>query len=339
MISSQNHSLVLIIEVWNAVPMSTGATTGSNSGSTSHMAPSSIFFILGSCTALQFGAAMAAHLFDDLGTWGVTVLRLGFAALVLMIITRPHIFRWTRQQWLAVALFGIAMAGMNGFFYASISRIPLGTAVAIEFLGPLVLAAALSRRRNDIICVGLAALGMLLLGLDSFLGSDPLDPVGVVFVLIAATSWAAYIVTSARVGQKVPGAGGLAMAMVIGTLIVLPIGLPGALVGVTNPHLLGMAVLTAMLASLIPYSLEFAALRRMPRHVFGVLMSLEPVFAAVAGWLILNQHLGVSRSIAICLVVVASVSAAIVNRPKGPRLPDDADVTLPAKTPMPVLPD
>lgn len=317
--------------------MNTDATTEGTGGPVSHVAPSAILFILGSCTSLQFGAAMAAQLFDDLGTWGVTVLRLGFAAVVLVVVTRPPVLRWTRRQWLAVALFGTAMAGMNGFFYAAISRIPLGTAVAIEFLGPLVLAAALSRRRSDIVCVGLASVGMLLLGLDSFLGSDPLDPVGVGFVLIAAASWAAYIVTSARVGQQVPGTGGLAMAMVVGTVVVLPAGFTGALAGVADPHLLGLAALTAMLASLIPYSLEFAALRRMPRHVFGVLMSLEPVVAALAGWLILNQRLGVSRMIAICLVVIASVAAAIVNRPRGPRLADD--VTPAEKTPLPALPD
>ncbi|WP_312870334.1 EamA family transporter [Gordonia asplenii] len=311
----------------------------------SHASPSSVLLILGSCTSLQFGAALAAQLFDDLGSWGVTVLRLGLAAVALVAVTRPSIRRWTRRQWLGVALFGLAMAGMNGFFYAAIARIPLGTAVAIEFLGPLVLAAVLSRKRADIVCVALAAAGMALLGVESLVGDDPLDPVGVCFVLLAAASWAGYIVTSARVGQRVPGAGGLAMAMVVGTLAVLPMGLPGAVVGLTDPHLLGLAALTALLASIIPYSLEFAALRRMPRHVFGVLMSLEPVVAALAGWLILDQRLGLWRSVAICLVVAASVGAAIANRPRGPRrrqnsaADDDHDLTPDARTPTPALPD
>lgn len=321
-------------------------------GVNSHVSASSVLLILGSCTSLQFGAALAAQLFDDLGSWGVTVLRLGIAALALVVVTRPSIRRWTLRQWAAVALFGLAMAGMNGFFYAAIARIPLGTAVAIEFLGPLVLAAALSRKRADTVCVALAATGMALLGLESLIGSDPLDPLGVGFVLLAAASWAGYIVTSARVGQRVPGAGGLAMAMVVGTLVVAPLGLPGAAHGLSDPRLLGLAALTALLASLIPYSLEFAALRRMPRHVFGVLMSLEPVVAALAGWLVLDQRLGLWRSVAICLVVTASVGAAIANRPRGPRprisdptpaSPADVDtaveLTPDARTPTPALPD
>lgn len=269
--------------------------------------------VVGACVSLQFGAAVAVQLFPHLGSWGVTTLRLGIAAVILLAIVRPRVRSWTRRQWTAVVLFGAAMGCMNGSFYAAIERIPLGAAVSIEFLGPLVLAAVLARRLLDGLWVAVALAGMALLGLDSALGED-LDPVGVVLALVAGVFWAGYVLTSARVGQLVPGSGGLAVALVVATLVVAPLGAPGAVGALADPMLLGMALVTALLASLVPYSLELAALRRVPAPVFSILLSLEPAFAALFGWILLAQESGPLRIAAIVLVITASAGVTLTGR-------------------------
>ncbi|KAA9392954.1 DMT family transporter [Kocuria coralli] len=268
--------------------------------------------VIGSCISLQFGAAVAVQLFPHLGAWGVTTLRLGIAAVILLVLVRPQVRTWTRKQWTAVVLFGAALGCMNGFFYASLERIPLGAAVSIEFLGPLVLAAVMARRLLDGLWVALALGGMALLGLDSALGT-PLDPVGVVLALVAGVFWAGYVLTSARVGQLVPGAGGLAAALVVAALVVAPFGAPGAIGAFNDPVLLGLALVTALLASVIPYTLELSALRRLPAPVFSILLSLEPAFAALFGWILLGQESGVLRNLAIALVILASLGVTLTN--------------------------
>ncbi|MDI6943316.1 EamA family transporter [Microbacterium barkeri] len=283
----------------------------------------SVALVIGSCTSLQFGAALAVQLFPELGTWGVTALRLSIAALVLCAAVRPRVRTWTREQWGWVAAYGLSLAAMNGSFYASLERIPLGTAVAIEFLGPLVLAAVLTRRALDFAWVGVALVGMALLGVDSAIGI-PLDGPGVVFALVAAAFWALYIRTSARVGQLVPGMGGLAVALVIASTALLPFGVPAAIEVVAEPHLLVLAVGTALLASVIPYALELMALRRLPQRVFGVLLSLEPVIATAAGWLLLAQAMSPLRIAAIALVVAASVGTALAARRASEDAPGSA---------------
>lgn len=284
-----------------------------------------VLFILGSCISLQFGAALATQLFPELGAWGTTTLRLGIAALVLMLIVRPKLHRFTKEQWIAVLLFGGAIGAMNGAFYASIARIPLGTAVAIEFLGPLAVAAILSTRRTDLLWVVLALAGVSLFGIESLTGSAALDGIGVLFALIAAVFWGLYILASARVGRLVPGQDGLAVAMVIGTLVVLPLGAPGALTGLLDMRLLALAAATAVLASVLPYTLELAALRRLPRHVFGILLSLEPVIALLAGVLLIGQHATPLRIAAAVLVVGASVGITLTARGTAPTEPVPAD--------------
>lgn len=273
-----------------------------------------VALVVGSCLSLPFGAAVAAQLFPVLGPWGVTSLRVAIAALLLLVIVRPTPRRWTRGQWLAAVLFGLALAAMNGFFYAAIDRIPLGPAVAIEFLGPLVLAAALTRRRADAAWVGVALLGMLLLGVDGLTGEDALDPLGVVFALIAAGFWALYIRMSARVGALIPGADGLAVGLVVAAIVLLPVGVPAATTVAGDMQLLVLAAVTAVLSSVIPYSFELAALRRLPQRVFGVLLSLEPAFATLAGWLILAQDATVLKVLAIALVIAASVGTTLGAR-------------------------
>lgn len=281
-----------------------------------------VALVVGSCLSLPFGAAVAAQLFPVLGPWGVTSLRVAIAALLLIVIVRPRPRRWSRSQWLAAALFGVSLAAMNGFFYAAIDRIPLGPAVAIEFLGPLVLAAALTRRLADAAWVALALVGMALLGVDGLIGAEPLDPLGLVFILVAAGFWALYIRMSARVGALIPGSGGLAMGLLVAAVLLIPVGAPTAATIAADPQLLLLAALTAVLSSVIPYSFELAALRRLPQRVFGVLLSLEPAFATLAGWLILGQAATPLRLLAIALVVAASVGTTLGVRSR--RRPPDA---------------
>ncbi|MGX1693817.1 EamA family transporter [Microbacterium keratanolyticum] len=275
-----------------------------------------VALVIGSCLSLPFGAAIAVQLFPALGSWGVASLRITIAALVVMLLVRPRLRRWNRQQWGAATLFGLTLAGMNGFFYAAIERIPLGPAVAIEFIGPLVLAAVLTRRRADAIWVGVAIIGIALLGIDGMIGQDPLDLLGVLFVLVAAGFWVLYIRMSARVGALIPGAGGLAVALAVAAVVLLPFGIPATITAVSDMNLLLLAALTALLASVIPYTFELAALRRIPQRVFGVLLSLEPAFATLAGFTMLGQLVSPLKLLAIALVIAASVGTTLTLRKK-----------------------
>lgn len=292
-----------------------------------------VALVIGSCLSLPFGAAVAAQLFPVLGPWGVTSLRVAIAAILLLVIVRPKPRKWTRQQWLAAVLFGVSLAAMNGFFYAAIDRIPLGPAVAIEFLGPLVLAAVLTRKLADFAWVGVALLGMVVLGIDGLIGAEPLDPLGVVFILIAAGFWAMYIRMSAKVGALIPGSSGLAMGLLVAAVLLIPVGVPTVATVAMDPQLLLLAAITAVLSSVIPYSFELAALRRLPQRVFGVLLSLEPAFATLAGWLILGQDATALRMVAIALVIAASVGTTLGvrrdRRDDGPSGPFTAPIPLP----------
>lgn len=273
--------------------------------------------VLGSATSLQAGAALAMRLFPVTGAPGATLLRLGLAAAVLLVLARPRVRGWRPSQWRAVALYGISLAGTNGFFYAALARLPLGTAVTIQFLGPLTLAAALSRRWRDAGWVGLAVTGVLILGISGGHGTGgrPLDPAGVAFVLVSAAFWALYIVAGSRLSAAVPGRGGLAAGLAIGALALLPFGARGAWHAAGRPHLMLLALGTAVLASVVPYTLELAALRRAPRRVFGTLLSLEPAVAALAGLVLLGQHVPAVAAGAIALVITASAGATLGARP------------------------
>lgn len=270
-----------------------------------------MLLVIGSCISLQFGAALAIQLFPHAGAFGTTFFRLFFAGLLMVAITRPKIFQWNRSQWKAVLLFGLCIGLMNSFFYAGIARIPLGAAVTIEFLGPLILAAALSRCVTDFLWVGLAVTGVTLLGIESLTGVSNLDPVGVVFALIAGFFWACYIITSSRLGQVISGAGGLAFGILIGALAPLPLGIEHAPAVFLDPRLLLLAVGTAVLASILPYTLEFFALRRIPQGVFGILLSLEPAFAALFGWLLLSQPITALGMVSIVFVIAASIGTTL----------------------------
>lgn len=269
-----------------------------------------ILLVFGSCVSLQFGAALAMSLFPLVGPWTTTLCRLFISGLLLFLVMRPQVHQWSRSQWVSVALFGLSLGTMNAFFYVAISYIPLGTAVTIEFIGPLVLSAVLSRSIRDALWVGLAVGGVGLFGLERLLGLSSLRPIGVVCALGAGLFWALYILAADNAGKKVAGTGIIAVALLIGSLPSAPLGMAHFFTVVTNTHLLLLAIGTAILASLVPYTLEFLALRRLPPSTFGILLSMEPAVAATAGWLLLNQHMGVLGMLAVCLVVSACVGTA-----------------------------
>lgn len=277
--------------------------------------PVAVLMVIGSCTSLQFGAAIATPLMAQFGPGLVTWLRLLFAGSLLLALHRPAVRAWTRRQWLSVLVFGLTLAGMNGFFYAAIARIPLGIAVTIEFAGPLVLAAVLSRRPRDLVCVLAAGAAIAYLGLDGVAAGKGLDPLGILFALIAAAFWAAYILAGKHVGTQVPGQGALPVGMLVGSLLVMPFGLGQTSALAARPVLLLPLLGMAVLSSLVPYSLEFAAMRRLVPGLFGVLLSLEPVVAGVAGWALLGQGLTWPHVAAMLVVTAASAVSVLGQKP------------------------
>ena len=266
----------------------------------------SIALVLGAIVSVQVGAAVATTLFDELGPTGTVMLRLGFAAIVLVAIWRPSIAGLRGAQRRDVVLFGLTLAGMNTCFYLALDRIPLGIGVTLEFVGPLGVALAFSHHRVDLLWAGLAGAGILLL---SPLPGGDLDALGCVLALLAGGFWAAYIVLAERIGRSFPGGQGLALAMVVAGALLLPIGVADAGAELLSPGLLAAGLAVAILSSAIPYSLELEALRRLPRGTFGVLMSLEPAVAATVGFVGLDQGLAANEVLAIALVVVASAGA------------------------------
>ncbi|MDK8626291.1 EamA family transporter [Corynebacterium appendicis] len=282
--------------------------------------PLGVACIIGSCISLQLGAALAVQIFPHAGSWATASFRLLIAAVILLVASRPRFWGWDKDQWRAIISLGLSLGLMNGCFYTGIERVPLGTAVTIEFLGPLTLAAVLSRSVRDAVCVVLALAGMALLGVNSYSGY-PLDPVGVAFVLSAGFFWALYILASKRAGSSVPGQGGLAVALGIGGLVLMPLSVQGSAAIFSDSRLLALALGTGVLASLIPYSLELIALRRLTPAVFAIIISLEPAFAAFFGWLLLDEHITAMKFTAILLVIAAAVIQTLSGRSTPFRRP------------------
>ncbi|MFE2615674.1 DMT family transporter [Micromonospora chalcea] len=275
-----------------------------------------VALVLGGALSVQFGSALAALLFPRTGVAGAVTLRLTIGALLMLVVCRPRVRGYGRRDWAAVVAFGLALAGMNSIFYQAIERIPLGPAVTLEVLGPLALSVFGARRAAAWFWAALALGGVALLGQGGF---DRLDPVGAALALTAGAMWAAYIVCSARIGARFPGADGLALALTFAALLTLPFGLADAGGRLADPAVLGLGTALALLASVLPYSLELAALRRLPTATFAVMMSLGPAIAAVAGWLVLGQALHPVEVLAIVLVVAASAGAGrAAASPTGP---------------------
>ncbi|MGZ0202578.1 EamA family transporter [Streptomyces sp. RM1] len=262
--------------------------------------------VLAGCVSVQFGGALAVTLMPRAGALGVVTLRLFAAAVVLLLVCRPRLRGHSRADWGTVIAFGVVMGGMNGLFYEAVARIPLGAAVTLEVLGPLTLSVLTSRRAINALWAALALGGVFLLGGGGFGG---VDPVGVAFALAAGAMWAGYIVFSARTGRRFPQADGLALAMAVAALLILPLGIATSGSRLLDPTTLGLGSAVALLSSVLPYTLELLALRRLPAATFAILMSLEPALAAAAGFLILDQALSAAEAAAIALVIAASIGA------------------------------
>ncbi|MGW2224312.1 EamA family transporter [Streptomyces formicae] len=283
--------------------------------------------VLAGGISVQFGGAIAVSVMPKAGALGIVALRLAFAALVLLVVCRPRLRGHSRADWGTVVAFGVAMAGMNGLFYQSVARIPMGPAVTLEVLGPLALSVFASRRAVNFIWAGLALCGVFLLGGGG--GFSGLDPVGVAYALGAGAMWATYIVFSARTGRRFPQADGLALAMVVAAVLFLPLGLAESGSKLVRPEVLGLGAAVAVLSSVLPYTLELLALRRLPASTFAIMMSLEPAIAAIAGFLILGQALALSEALAISLVIAASMGAVRSQVGRGRAAPAVASTVLP----------
>jgi inner membrane transporter RhtA len=255
--------------------------------------------------SVQLGAAIAKNVFDDAAPMTLVWLRLATSAVVLTIVVRPSLRGRTPEDWRVAVAFGVVLGTMNWAIYESFARIPLGIAVTVEFLGPLGLAVVGSRRARDLAWVGLAALGVGLLGLER---SD-LNAAGVGFALLAAACWTAYILLSASTGRRWQGLDGLTVASVVATVLMAPLLAAFSGRGIDDPRVIVLGALVGLLSSVIPYSCELTALRSIRPSVFGILMSLEPAAAALAGIVVVHEFLSALQWLAVACVIAASVGA------------------------------
>lgn len=266
-----------------------------------------VLLVLCAVLSVQFGGALAATLLPLVGVPGSVLLRIVLAALILVAVVRPRWKGRTRGDWLTVSFFALALTSMNLCFYASLERLPIGVAVTIEFLGPLLLAASTSRRVRDGLAVLLALVGVLLISEVLSAPWAQMDLLGICLAAAAGAFWAGYIVLSGRTGSRFEGLDGMAIALVIGAVILLPWGVFSAGTALFETEVLLRGLGIALLSSAIPYSLELLALRRLSAGVFGVLLSLEPAAAALAGLLVLAQTLTLLQVAGMALVVSASI--------------------------------
>ena len=310
-------------------PIAPGPTAATSAPGPVDRVPAPLLMAV-SIGSVQFGSAIASTLFPALGAPGTVLLRLLLAGVLLAALLRPRVHRWSPGALGGCALLGGAMAGMNGLFYLSLERLPLGVAVSVELLGPLVLSVVQARRAQDVLWSALALSGVVLLGaraLGDAGAGEGLDVLGLVLAASAGACWAGYILASARVGRLVPGTSGLAVSLLAGALLVAPFGLGGALGVLERPELLIAALGVALLSSVVPYGADLAALRRLPTRVFGVLMSLQPAAAAFAGLVVLGQALSPVELVALVLVSAASAGVALSRRRGDPTAARPEDVS------------
>jgi inner membrane transporter RhtA len=271
----------------------------------------------------EVGASLAVMLFPQVGALGMVMLRLVFSALILIAIARPSVRGLSRHAWRSALVLGAVLALMNGLFYLALRELPLGVTVTIEVLGPLALAVIAAHTRASWLWAGVALIGILALGGG---GWERLTVTGVLFALGAAASWAGYILASARVGRDFTGLDGLALAMAFGALLSLPFGIADAGSALLRIDLIALGAAVAVLSSTIPYALEMLALRRLAPAVFGILMSLGPAIASLAGFVLLGQHLSALEIAGIALVVVASAGAVWAGHERRARAAGVPDV-------------
>ena len=275
--------------------------------------------VLTAIISSQFGASIARTQFEVVGPLGATFLRLIFGAAILLLVLRPKVRAWKRSSWLAAGVLGLALVGMNTMIYLALGSIPLGVAVTIEFMGPLVLSLVQARRVIDAFWAVLAFAGVVLLGLGA---GGSIAVAGLIFAALAGVFWAGYILASSRVGRLIPGTDGLAVAMSIAAVLSAPLGITGAARALSHPEVLLIFLSVAVLSSALPYALEMEALRRLPTRVFGVLSSLGPAMAALAGLVVLHEALGWREIVALLLVTIASVGITVAGGRKTPPVTD-----------------
>ena len=269
--------------------------------------------VLGAGISLLSGSALVISLFDDVGEAGAVLLRVGFAALILLPIWRPSFRGHSRRAWRYVIAFGVVVVALNLAFFEAIDRAPLGIVSATAFTGPLAVAIVASRRVTDLLWIAMAAGGVFLF---SPLGGGSLDALTLGLSLATAAGWAAYILLSSRMGQAFSGGHGLALAMAVGALVALPGGVASGGIELLQPEVLAVGAAVAILSSAIPYTLEMEALRRLDTGTFGILVSLQPAIAALVGLVALSQGLNATEVLAVALVVFASIGA--LGRARAP---------------------
>ncbi len=272
--------------------------------------------VLVAIAAIQIGAGLATHLFPILGAEGTVAIRIIFSALLLGLAARGKIRNFGSifvQNWGLLLAFGLCIAAMNLFFYQALARIPLGAAVAIEFVGPLGVAALASKQMSHFAWVALAAFGIILL--SPLTGVD-LDTLGIMFALLAGVGWALFIVLAGRVSSRVSGHDGLAIGMAIAAITMLPLAAPVVTDLISDPLVLLAGFGVALLSTTIPFTLEFEALKRMSKRTYGVLVSVEPAVAALVGALLLGERIGIQGMIAVTCVVIAAIGITVTDQRK-----------------------
>lgn len=285
-----------------------------------------VLLVLVAVVSVQVGGALAATLLPLVGVLGSVALRLGLSAALVGAIVRPRLRGRSRTDWVVVGLFAAVLTAMNLSFYASLRTLPIGVAVTVEFLGPLLLAAATSRRARDLLAVGAALLGVVLISHALTTPLAELDLRGLGLAATAGACWAGYIVLSGRTGARFEGLDGMAVCLALGALLTLPLALATQGSALWQPDALVRGLGIALLSSAIPYSLELVALRHLAAGTFGVLLSLEPAAAAVAGLLVLGQGLDAGQLVGMALVVTASALVLGRQAPGGASTPPDASL-------------
>ena len=282
-----------------------------------------VVLVVAAVGSVQVGGAIAATLIPDVGVLGSVALRMWFAAGLLLLIARPRLGGRAREDWAVAVAFGVALLAMNSAFYGSLARLPIGVAVTVEFSGPLLLAALTSRRGRDLAAVGLALVGVVLICEVLTVTPADLDLAGIALAAAAGACWAAYILLSGRAGARFAGLDGIAISMAVAAVLAVPLGLTAPAASMLRPEVLALGLGVAVLSSALPYSLELVALRSLAPGVFGVLLSLEPAAAALAGLVVLGQRLHADQLVGMAAVVAAGVlvlgrgRSAVVDSPIG----------------------
>lgn len=256
---------------------------------------------------IQSGASLAKQLFQQVGVLGTITYRVGFAAIMLCLVFKP--WRNKPEQLPSVIVYGLCLGGMNTAFYFAIERIPIGIAVALEFVGPLMVAIFSSKNRVDLLWAFMAIIGLVLL-LPDLRAADGLDPLGFILALGAGACWAGYILFGKRTGESGSSGAIVALGMLVAAVAIVPFGIAIHFDELMNVALIPTGIGIALLSSALPYSLEMIALRKMPSQSFSILMSVEPAIAALAGFIILGELLTLWHWLAIALVISASIGTA-----------------------------